>query len=125
LASVVAAVAAFIGLPYVIERFFSTFVDSIPIVRIMGLAIVPATIIAILNATLLGRGSSKTVFTAGLAYIVSLIVGIAVLGQALGAVGLAVTLLAAQTIQATYLVLKRGDSSKAAPTKQNPALAYS
>lgn len=122
LVSVVAAVAAFVGLPYVIERFFFAFVDSIPIVRIMGLAIIPATIIAILNATLLGRGCSKTVFTAGLAYIVSLVIGIAVLGQALGAVGLAVTLLASQIIQATCLVLRRRDSSKTTPTKQNPQL---
>jgi len=105
--SVVAAIAAFIGFPIVIERFFVNFVDSIPIVRIMSLAIVPATIISILNATLLGRGSSRTVFTGGLAYIISLIVGLIVLGQILGSIGLAITLLMAQTIQATYLIIKR------------------
>ncbi len=107
LVSVAAAVAAFVGFPYIIERFFTNFVDSIPIVRIMSLAIVPATTIAILNATLLGRGRNRTVFTAGVIYIISLIIGLTILGQILGSIGLAITLLTAQTTQAIYLLIKR------------------
>ena len=123
LVSIVAAIAALIALPTVIERFFPSFVDSIPIVRIMSLAIIPATIVAILNATLLGRGSSRTVFTAGIVYIVTLIVGLAILGQILGAIGLAVTLLTAQTIQATYLILKRKAPTKQTTNQESSALA--
>lgn len=105
--SVVAAISAMISLPFVIERFFSNFTGSILIVQIMSVAVIPATVIAILNATLLGRGNSKVVFMAGISYIVSLVVGLVTLGQILGAVGLAVTLLFAQIIQATFLTLKR------------------
>ena len=107
LISIAAAIAAFLTLPAVIERFFPTFLDSIPIVRIISLAIIPATIVAILNATLLAKGNSKHVFIAGIAYIVTLALGIVILGQIIGGLGLAVTLLSAQTIQATYLILKR------------------
>ena len=105
--SIIAALAALLSLPTVIEKFFPTFLDSIPIVRIMSLAVIPATVVAILNATLLGRGSSRIVFTGGITYMITLVVGVAVLGQVLGAIGLAVTILTAQTIQATYLIWKR------------------
>jgi O-antigen/teichoic acid export membrane protein len=114
--SIVAAIAAIIGLPYIIERFFSNFTESIPIVQIMSLAIIPATIIAILNATLLGRGNSKPVFIAGIAYIIALVIGLVTLGQTIGAIGLAITLLVAQTVQASYLSLKR----KPKQTPNNP-----
>jgi O-antigen/teichoic acid export membrane protein len=107
LVSVAAATAAIVGFPYIIERFFTNFVDSIPIVRIMSLAIIPATIIAILNATLLGQGRSRAVFTAGLIYIISLVIGLIVLGQIIGSIGLAITLIMAQTMQAIYLLIKR------------------
>jgi len=113
LLSVAAAVAAFVTFPYIIERFFTNFVDSIPIVRIMSLALIPATVVSILNATLLGQGRSRTVFTAGIAYIISLIIGLIILGQILGSIGLAITLLTAQTIQATYLIIKRKNVIKA------------
>ena len=105
--SIIAAIAALIGLPYIIERLFPNFVDSIPIVRIISLAIIPATIIAILNATLLGRGRSKTVFIAGITYMIALIIGLITLGQILGSTGLAITILLAQTIQASYLLINR------------------
>jgi O-antigen/teichoic acid export membrane protein len=111
--SVTAALAAFIVFPYIIEKFFTNFIDSIPIVRIMSLALIPATIVSILNATLLGQGRSRTVFTAGIAYIISLIIGLIILGQILGSIGLAITLLTAQTIQATYLIIKRKNVIKA------------
>jgi len=119
--SIVAALAALLSLPTVIEKFFPTFLDSIPIVRIMSLAVIPATVVAILNATLLGRGSSRIVFTGGITYMITLIIGVAVLGQVLGAIGLAVTILTAQTIQATYLIWKRKTPPKQ-ETKQTTTL---
>jgi O-antigen/teichoic acid export membrane protein len=105
--SVVAAVFAFFTLPYFIETLFPTFASSVWVVRIMSLAVIPSTIVAIINASLLGRGRSKYVFVAGLIYLVSVIVGVLALGEAMGAMGLAVTLVVAQSIQAGFLLTKR------------------
>jgi O-antigen/teichoic acid export membrane protein len=105
--SVVACGAAFVAMPYVITNFFSTFVDSIQIARIMSLAVIPSTIVAILSASLLGKGRSKIVFVAGLVYLAVLVTGILILGQALGVLGLGITLVLAQISQATCLIVKR------------------
>jgi O-antigen/teichoic acid export membrane protein len=105
--AVVAAVFAFFTLPFFIETLFPSFADSVWVVRTMSLAVIPATVVAIVNASLLGRGRSKYVLVAGLIYLVSVIVGVLSLGGAIGAMGLAVTLVLAQSIQAGFLFTKR------------------
>jgi O-antigen/teichoic acid export membrane protein len=105
--AVVAGILVFAMVPFLIRTFFPTFVESILVVRIMSLAVIPSTIVAILNASLLGRGKSKHVLIAGLVYIVSLITGLVVLGGTVGALGLAATLVIAQSIQASFLIVKR------------------
>jgi O-antigen/teichoic acid export membrane protein len=105
--AVAAAVLAFFTLPFFIEILFPSFVSSILVVRIMSLAIIPSTIVAIISASLLGRGKSKTVLIAGLIYLISLIIGVIALGGALGALGLALTLVVAQSIQAGVLLGNR------------------
>jgi O-antigen/teichoic acid export membrane protein len=104
--AVVAAIFAFFTLPFFIETLFPTFASSVWVVRIMSLAVIPSTIVAIISASLLGRGRSKYVFVAGLIYLASVIVGVLVLGEAMGAMGLAVTLVVAQSIQAGFLLTK-------------------
>jgi len=105
-ASIIAAIAVYLAVPYLIQRLFPAFIDSTQIVRIMSIAVIPSTVSAIFNATLLGRGESRTVLTAGLIYIISLVILLITLGQAIGTIGMAVTLVIAQTIQATYLLSK-------------------
>jgi O-antigen/teichoic acid export membrane protein len=104
--SVVAALAVFALTPFLVRRFFPSFVDSIPVVRVMCLAVVPSTISSILNASLLGREKSQPVLAAGLIYVLSLIAFLVVLGQTMGAFGLALTLVVAQSLQAFYLLAK-------------------
>jgi len=93
--------------PYLIENMFPTFIDSIQIVRVMSLAVIPSTIVAMLNASLLGKERSKTVLTAGLVYLASLIAGLIIMGKIMGILGLALTLIIAQAIQAVYLSMNQ------------------
>jgi hypothetical protein len=72
-------------------------------VKVMSLAVIPSTITAELNASLLGKGKSRKVFIAGLAYLTSLITGLTILGRMIGALGLAIALVTAQAIQAICL----------------------
>ena len=104
--AVIAGVTAFFFTPYIIERLFPSFINSILIVRIMCLAIIPQTVVLICNASLLGNGKSNPVFVAGLIYISVLLILLFVLGSFFGPIGLAFTLIIAQTVQASYLVIK-------------------
>lgn len=105
--SITVALTAYITTPYIIQNLFPSFVDSIPLVKVMSLAVVPSTIVAILTASHLGKEKSRTVFIAGLIYLASLIIGLIALEKIMGFLGLALAIAVAQTIQAIYLIIKR------------------
>lgn len=105
--SVAASIATFAISPYLVKSFFPTFTDSIPLVSAMSLSVIPSTIVAMLTASFLGREKSKTVFTAGLVYLTSLIICLILMGTILGVLGLALAIITAKTIQATYLITER------------------
>lgn len=105
--SIAVALTAYLISPHLIQTLFPTFIDSIPLVKLMSLAVIPFTIVAMLTASLLGKEKSRTVFTAGLVYLASLITGLIIMGKMMGALGLALTLVIAQAIQATYLVINK------------------
>jgi len=105
--SITVALLTLIISPYLIENFFPTFIESIETVKIISLAIIPSTIVAMLNASLLGKEKSKQVLTAGLVYLASLTTGLIVIGKIMGPPGMALAIVIAQTIQAIYLITKR------------------
>ncbi|MBC7130313.1 hypothetical protein H5T51_03710 [Candidatus Bathyarchaeota archaeon] len=104
--SAVLAAAIIAAAPVIISRFFPTFIEAVAPVQIMSLAAVPATVAALHSASLLAKGKSQPVLKAGLIYITVLVSAIAVLGQAMNAMGLAIAQITAQTIQAAYLTIK-------------------
>jgi O-antigen/teichoic acid export membrane protein len=103
--SIVVGILAYFATPFLIQNFFSSFIDSIPLVQVMSLAIVPTTVVAILTSSRLGKEKSRTVFIAGLVYLVSLIIGLVTLETVFGILGLAISLIVARTIQVIYLIL--------------------
>lgn len=104
--AVLAGILSALAVPFIINKLFPTFAESIVVVQIMCLAVIPSTVAAILNASLLGRGRSSLVLIAGAIYMAFLIGGLLLLGQIFGVYGLAVTLVLAQTVQAGYLLIK-------------------
>ena len=105
--SIAVALTAYIATPYLIRNLFPTFIESIQLVQIMSIAIIPSTIVAILTSTYLGNEKSKTVFIAGLIYLASLIIGLIALEKIMGVLGFAVAIIIAQTIQALYMLTKK------------------
>ena len=105
--SVAAAITVFTLSPYLVTTFFPTFTEAIPLVSLVSISVIPSTIVAMLTATFLGNEKSKTVFTAGLIYLISLIVCLIVLGMFIGVLGLAFAIVIARTIQAAFLITKR------------------
>lgn len=103
--SIVVAITAYLTTPYLIQNLFPAFIDSIPLIKVMSLAIIPSTIVAILTATQLGKEKSRTVFISGLLYLTSLITGLIILEKIMGILGFALAIIVAQTLQAVYLII--------------------
>lgn len=102
-----AAVSLFILGPTLISRFFPAFSEAIVMVSIMSLTVIPSTVIAIFTATYLAHEKSKVVFISAATYIIALIITLTILGSVMGAIGLAISVVMAKTIQALYLVTQR------------------
>ena len=104
--AIIAGLAVFLVTPFLIEQLFPSFSDSVLIVRVMCLAVIPSSVVSICNASFLGRGKSRPVLVAGLIYLGVLVASLFVLGFTFGALGLAATLIIAQTTQASYLLIR-------------------
>ncbi len=105
--SIAVALTAYMITPYIIQNLFPAFIDSIQLVQVMSLAVIPSTIVAILTAGHLSKEKSRTVFISALIYLASLISGLIVLEKILGVLGFALAMIIAQSIQAVYLIITR------------------
>jgi O-antigen/teichoic acid export membrane protein len=105
--SIAVAITAYIATPYLIQKLFTTFIDSVPLIQVMSLAIIPTTIVGVLSTSRLGKEKSRTVFIAGLIYLSSLIIGLIALEKMMGILGLTLSLIVARTIQAIYLIISK------------------
>lgn len=104
LTSSIAVGALFFGVtPWLIQVFFQRFQEATTPVRVMCLAVIPATLASMCNAKLLGKRKSKPVLLGSLMYLSCLMAGFATLGPTLKELGLSISVVEAQTASAIYL----------------------
>jgi len=108
ISSLVLALMAIFIAPYIVNLLFPNFIESIRLIQIMSLAIIPLTITSLANARLFGEERSKYVFLGGVIYVLTMVAGLVVLGLYLGDIGLAIAILFAQSSRALYLSSKVG-----------------
>lgn len=101
--STIAALTIFLLSPWIVKTFFPKFTEAIPVIKIISLAIIPATINSMLTAKLFGKEKSKLVLISGLIYVSCLTLALILLGKTIGLTGLATSVLLAQTAQTIYL----------------------
>ena len=93
--------------PLLIPIIFPKYIESIEVIQIMGFALVPSALTLILTSELLGKENSKSVILGVIVAISTLIIGIMVLGENMGLLGLALSLVIARGLQCiTLLILK-------------------
>jgi len=93
--------------PILIPIVFPKYIEAIEVIQIMGVALVPSALTLILTSELLGKENSKSVILGVIIAIVTLVIGIIILGQNFGIVGLALSLVIARILQcSTLLILK-------------------
>jgi O-antigen/teichoic acid export membrane protein len=93
--------------PILIPIVFPKYIEAIEVIQIMGVALVPSALTLILTSELLGKENSKSVILGVIVAIVTLVIGIIILGQNFGIIGLAISLVIARILQCcTLLILK-------------------
>lgn len=91
--------------PSIVPTIFPQFTSVIEIIPIMSLAVIPNTIMLIFSSKFIGNEKSKFIFIGTVAYAVSYLLLIIILGSTLGIQGLAYTFLITSSGYAIYLML--------------------
>ena len=93
--------------PQLIPILFPKYIEAVEVIQIMIFGLVPLTLTRILTSELLGKENSKSVILGMIVVISTLIIGIMVLGENMGLLGLALSLVIARGLQCiTLLILK-------------------
>lgn len=100
----VAVIGIIIG-PSLINWLFPQYIETIEIIQIMIIAIIPRTISLMFISKFLGMEKSKFVIIASVIFLGIQIPMIILLGEFLGAIGIAISLVLAETVQAIFYIL--------------------
>jgi O-antigen/teichoic acid export membrane protein len=103
--SVVIAVLSVVLAPIVLPTLFPTYNESVQIIQIMSVSIIPATIVSMLVSKFLGAGNSRIVLIGSGVYLGFQIPTILLLGMMFGVNGAAFSIVIASWAQAIYFIL--------------------
>ena len=90
-------------LPFVIPYLFPKFIESVQVIQIMSLGIIPYTINMLYASKFLGLEKSKFVFISAVISLVTITIGTIFLGIHFGTTGVAVSYLLSSTFSAIFL----------------------
>ena len=100
--SALGVVLAPIGIPWM----FPKYEDAIMIVQIFSISIIPTTVATTFISKFLAKEESGIVLTGVICYLIAQVVAIIILGNMLGAVGLAISLVIGTISQMFYFIIK-------------------
>ncbi|WP_415280929.1 lipopolysaccharide biosynthesis protein [Candidatus Nitrososphaera sp. FF02] len=104
--SIIIAVAMYCILPLIITTLFPQFEGAIEFSRILTLTLVPLTVVQILTAMFIGKGTNMPSLIGTILYAVVLVVLLIMLGNTFQIVGLALAVLFATGTQACFLLVE-------------------
>ena len=96
-------VVAILSAPFVIPEMFPEFVESVDVIQIMSLAVIPTAFTIIFTSELLGNERSKIVALGSITSIISLFIGILLLGEYFGLKGMALSLVISKSLECLVL----------------------
>ena len=91
--------------PQLIPILFPKYIEAIEVIQIMGFALIPTALTMILTSELLGKENSKSVILSSIIGIIALIIGIVILGEIMGLLGLALSLVIGRILQCISLLI--------------------
>jgi O-antigen/teichoic acid export membrane protein len=105
LSSVLLTLTLFLILPFLIQLLFPKFVSAIFSAQLILLAGIPLTLSSIYNSVMMARGDSRPVVIGAVMFVGFQSIGIIVLGNSLGLIGLSISTVIGSIIQCIYLFL--------------------
>jgi len=90
--------------PQLIQEIFPEYIETVDLIPVLSLAIIPYTVSYMYISKLLGQEKSKHVIIGYSITIFVLILGIFIFQEIFGAIGLAIAVVLAYSIQAVYLI---------------------
>ena len=100
------AFISFIISPVLIELLFPQYYEAVDVVRIISLAIIPATIFTIYHSKFLGLEKSKYVFISSFILLITQIIGIIILGNLYQIQGIAFAIVLAYACSSIYMIFQ-------------------
>jgi O-antigen/teichoic acid export membrane protein len=91
--------------PFLVPIFLTEFTESIPIIQIMSIAVVPYSISLMYTSKFLGDEKIKIVIIGKILSVMSLIIGIVVLGNFYGIIGVAISFTLSSIIMMVYFYI--------------------
>ena len=105
LISVVIAILALIFSPIIVEIIFPKFIEAVSIVQIIALAVIPGTINYMYISKFLGNLKNKIILASSIIFLISIILGMAILGQLYDVQGIALAFVLANTTESIFLII--------------------
>jgi O-antigen/teichoic acid export membrane protein len=105
LVSVVIAILGLIFSPMIIKMLFPGFIEATLIVQIIALAVIPGTINYMYISKFLGNLKNKVILRSSIIGVISIILGMAILGQLYGVQGIAAAFVLATTTESIFLAI--------------------
>jgi len=105
LISVIIAILGLIFSPTIIKIMFPGFLDAISIVQIIALAVIPGTINYMYISKFLGNLKNKIILASSMIFLISIILGMTILGEFFGVQGIAAAFVLASAVESVFLVI--------------------
>jgi O-antigen/teichoic acid export membrane protein len=105
LVSVIITILGLIFSPMIIKIIFPGFLEAISIVQIITLAVIPGTINYMYISKFLGNLKNKIILISSAVFLISIILGMIILGQLYDVQGIAAAFVLANTAESIFLVI--------------------
>ena len=105
LISIGIAVLGIIFSPEIVKIIFPEFLEAVSIVQIVSLAVIPGTIKYMYISKFLGNLQNKIILMSSGIFLVSIILGMVILGEFYGVYGIAVAFVLASTMESIFLLI--------------------
>ena len=104
---IIITVFAILGAPIIIPEIFPEFKESVKVVQIMSLALIPSSLSVLYSSELLGTERSRIVLFGAIIGISVIVIGIFTLGKHYGLVGLTASFVIAKIAEFLFLHIKK------------------
>jgi len=107
LVACIVALISIVGISYGIDIFFPKFTETIILIQIMSISIIPLTISQIQIIEYLGKGNSRMVLIANIFHVTLYLLLIIVLGESFGLLGIAFAFLIPSSLKPIFILIMK------------------